>query len=348
MKLKSIFLLTCLFPITALGNTKQNFKRFECRISEKSAYNPRYERIVRMNIAGILHEKSKEKNLYLLHNVTGDYLWDVYGNFGNRKDEPIDPTNSFSSGFMSSQTVIENNVKYKPRRYKNTLQFDLPLGFGDFKLMIPHTAMKAGVTSFQSYMIASWVQDHDGGSVTLDCKSYESFTPLSDQYLTYTDDRLLGKEALKMRDDYRTGSRRTHDIRLLKEESTWSCRYITKIRGELVSYKNQEVNITPQKEIIGGREYLKGYTLSNFFQGDLNISSILNGVWKHPHTNWDSSLSFKRIKSNNGETKLVFEEVNERVSYESNGHVKQPYNFYSVTNPDKPALGYGECLLLKK
>ena len=295
-----------------------------------------------MNVAGILHEKSKRNNLYILHNVTSDLVWDLGFVRGSRN--PL--RDAFSNEYMPSQDIIENKVNYKPRRYKDTVKFNLPLGFGDFNLMIPYEAMKPGRVEFKSFLVASWVQDHDGGSATLDCVSYEAFNPLSDHYKYYTDDKQLGEEALKIRNEFRTSKTLHFNRKLFKEsdETNWECEYATKKRSQIVLMKNYELKISKTK--VGRYD---SHSLSGLFTGEENRThrGFSSMDVKAPYRN-NVSIVLRRSNVQNGIFTLLIEILPQKKKerhYERG--IKSQKGMYSVTEANIPALGYAKCYLKK-
>jgi len=72
-----------------------------------------------------------------------------------------------------------NVSNYKPRKYKDHMKFNLDLSnndsFGDFDFIFPNRKLFTGKKKFNAYLIMSWVDDHFGTTVTLNCEMTEEY-----------------------------------------------------------------------------------------------------------------------------------------------------------------------------
>ncbi len=81
----------------------------------------------------------------------------------------LDGNYAWSEAKVTNAGPVVNNPNYRPRVYKNHLQFDISKGvFGMVKLLIPQHAFKSS-DDFTVTLIMSWIEDHAGDSVSLDC-----------------------------------------------------------------------------------------------------------------------------------------------------------------------------------
>lgn len=82
----------------------------------------------------------------------------------------LDGDDAWSEAKVEKAGPVMNNPNYRPRVYKNHLQFDISKGvFGTVMLLIPKAALKSQ-QDFNVTLIMSWIEDHAGDSVSLECQ----------------------------------------------------------------------------------------------------------------------------------------------------------------------------------
>jgi hypothetical protein len=82
----------------------------------------------------------------------------------------LDGDYAWSEAKVENAGPVTNNPNYRPRTYKNHLQFDISKGiFGTVKLLMPQKAFKSQ-DDFSVTLIMSWIEDHAGDSVSLECQ----------------------------------------------------------------------------------------------------------------------------------------------------------------------------------
>jgi hypothetical protein len=63
-----------------------------------------------------------------------------------------------------------SDVYYNPRKYFEHTRFNVDIGFGDFQLHLPNEYVRGETQSTEGVMVMSWVSDHFGGTVKMNCK----------------------------------------------------------------------------------------------------------------------------------------------------------------------------------
>ena len=70
--------------------------------------------------------------------------------------------------------TTQNQVPYRPRKYKNHLKFPIDLDsdntYGSFDFIFPNDELRKGKSKFSAHMIMTYINDHWGGTSTLDCE----------------------------------------------------------------------------------------------------------------------------------------------------------------------------------
>jgi len=109
------------------------------------------------------------KNEISLNNFSTKYT--IFADIG--ADEEIWSKGSFNAESLS------NNITYNPRRYKNHFKYNISLyatagpdgGYGVLDLIIPAKNLLSSTVgdSFEAYLIMTWMDDHFGGTVKLNC-----------------------------------------------------------------------------------------------------------------------------------------------------------------------------------
>lgn len=83
--------------------------------------------------------------------------------------EALDGDHAWSKADVKNATPVSNNPNYRPRVYKDHLQFDISKNvFGHVNLLLPHKALSSHGT-FTAVLIMSWIDDHAGDTMFLDC-----------------------------------------------------------------------------------------------------------------------------------------------------------------------------------
>lgn len=78
---------------------------------------------------------------------------------------------SWSKADIRGAGPVRNNPNYRPRVYFNHLQFNISKGiFGYVNMLVPKSAFKSSKNEFIVALIMSWIEDHAGGTVFLDCR----------------------------------------------------------------------------------------------------------------------------------------------------------------------------------
>lgn len=80
--------------------------------------------------------------------------------------------NVWSEADIEHEEDVSNNPNYRPRVYKNHFQFDLSNGiFGKVTFLVPFNAGKVenDEDHFRAVLIFTNIEDHDGGSVAVEC-----------------------------------------------------------------------------------------------------------------------------------------------------------------------------------
>ena len=82
----------------------------------------------------------------------------------------LDGDYAWSEAKIENAGPVMNNPSYRPRVYKNHWQFDISKGvFGTVKLLMPQKAFNSQ-DDFSVTLIMSWIEDHAGDSVSLECQ----------------------------------------------------------------------------------------------------------------------------------------------------------------------------------
>lgn len=82
-----------------------------------------------------------------------------------------DGENSWSKADIRGAGPVLNNPNYRPRVYFNHLQFDISEGVFDYvNMLLPQKALTHNSSVFKVVLIMSWIEDHAGGTVFLDCR----------------------------------------------------------------------------------------------------------------------------------------------------------------------------------
>ncbi len=83
--------------------------------------------------------------------------------------EALDGNYVWSKADIKEAAPVYNNSYYRPRVYMNHVQFDISKGvFGMVKLLVPEAALHSR-DDFSVTLIMSWIEDHAGDSVSLEC-----------------------------------------------------------------------------------------------------------------------------------------------------------------------------------
>ena len=82
-----------------------------------------------------------------------------------------DGEHSWSQADVRGAGPVQNNPNYRPRVYFDHIQFDISEGiFGYVNMLVPKTAFVTSKAEFTVVLIMSWIEDHAGGTVFLDCR----------------------------------------------------------------------------------------------------------------------------------------------------------------------------------
>lgn len=297
-------------------------KTFECRINPESFRSQSQSRCVKLNLSGKLLKLKGEENLYNLHELTGNYIWDLSS--GGDCPDRVSVSSAWSSGYLTNQILLENDVDYRPKssRYQNTIKFDLPFRDGSFDLMVSKNILEEGIVEFQSYVIGSNVADHDGGSVALDCESRELFAPLSDHVLDYTDSTILGEKGQEIRRQFRKGKTNFKTTRLwLEEDTQWLCD----------TYQIGIFKLLEKKDVPLAINF-KEKTAKGFVDGPL--------LGRYQLISRDGLHSFRRSLSRDGIYDLYIET---KIKDDWNRGFRNGKGINAVANPSDTAVGYAKC-----
>lgn len=86
------------------------------------------------------------------------------------KYKVLDGTYVWSEANVSSDSDLENDSNYKPRKYKNHYKFDLSKNiFGSVNFLVPFEAFNSSDDQFEAVLIMSNIDDHAGDTVYLKC-----------------------------------------------------------------------------------------------------------------------------------------------------------------------------------
>lgn len=322
-------------------------KNFECHVNPASAVQMDGSRCVKMNLAGTLVKMDSADHLYVLHNTSGDYVWNLYDNTEDCLG-PKDISEAWSSGYMNKQDIIENNVNYSPikKKYLGHIKFEVPLGYGKFEFILPPVAMDSG--EFTAFMISSWVSDHDGTTVTLDCKSFAFSNPLSDHFLNYTDVSFLGDEALTVRNAFRTAETSfTRTALAHKEETNWNCTtYELNVSDGYSVEKSVSVtkNIPLKLQKNPKSAHFVYYTASGLIEDQL-FTSTGNGIIPSNTSDLKSiPVTIRRSKTKNKKYDLYIEFM----SKSKTDNLENAQGLYSIINPKQRVKSYAFCSLASR
>lgn len=86
--------------------------------------------------------------------------------------ELLDGSDIWSSGATTIEYLL-NYIRYRPQVYTSHQKFSFWLSernnFGEFDIILPITAIRAGQTTFTGHIIMTAIDDHYGDSVSMEC-----------------------------------------------------------------------------------------------------------------------------------------------------------------------------------
>lgn len=127
----------------------------------------------------------KTEGMWVTSNVSGEYevisdkqakFSEVSFNYRIFWDASLAEDSVWSKGEQTF-TDLTNSLSYSPRKYKDHIRFSAYVngmasgsGYGDLGLIVPAKEILAAESAdFTGYLMMTWMDDHYGGTVKLNC-----------------------------------------------------------------------------------------------------------------------------------------------------------------------------------